>query len=515
MSRGRISMRKIREILRLKWECQCSNHLIACSVGVSSSTVSECIRRATAAHLSWPLPEGITEEELSAALYPPAKKINAEERGIIDWAKIHEELKRKHVTQMLLWQEYKAEYPQGISYSRFCDCYRVWTKELEVWMRQTHKLGEKCFVDYAGMKMPIVINETTGEIREAEIFVGVLGASNYIYTEATWTQRLPDWIGSHVKMFEFYGGVPELIIPDNLKSGVSKAHYYEPDLNPTYQDMAQHYNVVILPTRVRSPKDKAKVENAVQQVERQILAKLRDRTFFSLSGLNIAIIDLLTELNCRPFQKLSGSRFTQFVGVEQPTLKPLPLTCYIFSEWKKARAGADYHIELEEHYYSVPYTYIKKELDARYTKRTIEIFYKGKCIASHARSYEKHRHTTCKEHMPKHHQLYAEWTPERMIRWASKTGMATAILVERIMASRAHPQQGFRSCLGILSLSKRYGHERLESACQRAIDIGASTYKSIESILKNGLDKKSLPQKNNTLSLPANHEYVRGREYFE
>lgn len=506
-------MRKIKEILRLKWECRCSHHLIACSVGVSSSTVSECLRRARTANLSWPLPENCDDAQLEQLLYPPVSKNIPVEQGEIDWLYIHQELKRKAVTLMLLWQEYKQTYPRGIGYSRFCERYRTWCGQLDLWMRQSHKAGEKAFVDYAGMKIPVVINHATGELREAEIFVMVLGASNYIFAEATFSQQLADWIGSHVRAFEFFGGVPEMIVPDNLKSGVQKAHRYEPETNPTYQDMASHYGMAIIPTRVAAPKDKAKVENAVQQVERQILAKLRDRVFFNLQELNQAIRQLLNELNQKPFQKLPGSRQSQFDGLEKAALKPLPLRRYAYAEWKKVRAGADYHVELNHHYYSVPYSYAKKELDLRYTENSVEVFYKSKKIASHLYSTQHYQHTTLKEHMPKHHQAYAEWTPERMVRWAHKVGVATAKLIEQVMASRAHPQQGFRSCLGILRLAKSYGKERLESSCLRALTIGAYSYKSIESILKNGLDQAPLDQKPDT-TVPTTHEYVRGQNYF-
>lgn len=513
MSRGPISMRKIREILRLKYECECSNHLIALSVGVSSSTVSECLRRASFAQLKWPLPDNLDDLQLEALLYPSPEKKTDVERGSIDCVYIHQQLKHKGVTLMLLWQEYKEKFPKGFEYSRYCEIYRNFRKELDVCMRLNHKAGEKCFVDYTGLKVPIIINQTTGEIKEAEIFVATLGASNFTFAEATFSQQLPDWITSHVRAFEFFGGVPEIVVPDNLKSGINKAHRYEPDVNPTYQDMAEHYGIAIIPTRVSTPKDKAKVENAVQQVERQILAKLRNQKFFSLQELNKAIRRLLTDLNMRPFQKLNGSRLSQFNELEKKCLKPLPQKRYVFAEWKKVRAGADYHIELNHHYYSVPYTFAKKELDARFTQDTVEVFFKNKRIASHVRSYKKHKHTTVKQHMPKRHQFYAEWTPERMLNWAEKIGTATAKLCEVIMQSRAHPQQGFRSCLGILRLAKSYGNERLESSCNRALMIGAHSYKSIESILKNGLDNTNINKEPST-NIPSSHENVRGQDYF-
>lgn len=516
MPRSHLSMRKIREILRLKWECKCSYHLIAKSCGVSSSTASECVRRAKEASLTWPLPTDLHDDALIALLYKPHTTAEKNEHAKIDFAKLHQELKKKHVTKMILWEEYKTQNPNGYNYSWYCARYREWREQLDVWMRQTHIFGEKCFVDYAGMTMPIIIDTSTGEIRECQIFVGCLGASNYTFCEATWSQSLPDWIESHVRMFEFFEGCSEILVPDNLKSGVLKAHRYEPDSNPTYQDMASHYGVAIIPTRVAAPKDKPKVENAVQQVERRILARLRDRLFFSLFEINDAIRILRDELNQRPFQQLPGTRESQFNEFEKATLKPLPLTRYVFAEWQKVRAGADYHVTVDEHHYSVPYTYTKKELDARYTQNTVEIFYKNKRIASHMRSHYKHKHTTQTEHMPKAHQKYAEWTPERMINWAKKTGDSTAKLIEAVMQSREHPQQGFRACLGILRLEKSYGKERLESACLRAFTIGAHSYKSVESILKNKLDQQSLPEKKETQSSLAlgEHEYIRGKEYF-
>lgn len=505
-------MRKIREILRLKWECHCSNHLIARSVGISSSTVSECLRRAQVAKLVWPLPEECDDLALEAQLYPPVLPIQAADKGEIDWQHIHQELKRKGVTLMLLWQEHQQAYPRGLRYSRFCECYRNWRGELDVWMRQTHKAGEKAFVDYSGMKLAMR-NSLTGETVEVEIFVMALGASSYTFAEATLTQQLCDWIGSHVRAFEFFGGVAEILVPDNLLSGVTKAHRYEPEINLSYQEMASHYGVAIIPARVMTPQDKSKVENAVQQVERQILAKLRDCIFFSLLEINEAIRPLLDELNQRSFQKMTGSRKIQFDEFEKSALKPLAATRYVYAEWKKVRAGADYHIELHHHFYSVPYTYAKKELDARYTQNTVEIFYKNKRIASHLSSFKKYQHTTITEHMPKRHQAYAEWTPERLVIWAKKIGPATAQLMELVMASRAHPQQGFRSCLGILRLAKTYTDARLESSCLRAISIGAHSYKSIDSILKHGLDQTPVESTPET-SIPDTHEYIRGENYF-
>lgn len=513
MSRSHLSMRKIREILRLRFDCKCSYQEIANSINISCSTVSECIRRAKAVNLSWPLLPELTDEQLEMQLYPPVQKIPQPQRGSIDWAHIHQELKRKHVTLMLLWREYQANYPQGLKYSQFCNIYRDWRKTLDVWMRQPHKAGEKLFVDYAGQTMPVVIDNQTGEIGEAQIFVATLGASSYTYAEATWTQALPDWIQSHVNAFEFFGGCPEIVVPDNLKSGVQKSHLYEPDINPTYQDMATYHGVAIIPARVKTPKDKAKVENGVQQVERQI-AKLRHRTFPSLSELNKALRLLLDELNQRSFQKLPGSRLSQFQELEKAALKPLPTTRYEYAEWKKVKAGFNYHIEIDKHFYSVPFTLIKKELYARYNTRIVEVFYQNQRVASHIRSYAAYGYTTDSLHMPKAHQQHAEWTPERITTWAKKIGRSTTQLIETIMASRPHPQQGFRACLGILRLAKSYGENRLELACKRALHIGAHSYKSVESILKNKLEQQPLPATSQEAAVTESHEYVRGQEYF-
>lgn len=518
MSRNHISMRKIKEILRLRFDCKCSHKEIARSIGIGGTTVGECLSRAKRANISWPLMDGLTDEQLEILLYPSAQKDNIkpkDQQGKISWDYIHQELKRKHVTLMLLWNEYKQNYPEGLSYSQFCYRYREWSEHLDVWMRQPHKAGEKLFVDYAGRTMPVLMDKNTGEVGEAQIFVATLGASNFTYVEATWTQTLPDWIKSHVNTFEYLGGCPEIVVPDCLKSGVHKTHLYEPDINPTYQDMATHYGVAVIPARANSPKDKGKVENGVLQAERHILAKLRNRVFLSLQELNQAISPLLDELNKRPFQKLPGSRFSQFNTLEKPALKPLPILRYDYAEWKKVKAGFNYHVEIDKHFYSIPFTLIKKELLVRYNTRIVEVYYQNTRITSHIRSYIAHRYTTDPQHMPKSHQHHAQWTPERISAWAKKIGKSTAQLVEAIMASRTHPQQGFRSCVGIIRLAKSYGDARLESACKRALHIGTYSYKSVESILKNKLDQHPLPSAPQKELFPDSHEYIRGQNYFE
>jgi transposase len=505
-------MRKIKEVLRLKFDHQLSKRQIAQSCSIAHSTVSEYLRRFRQAFLSWPLPEKIDDNQLEQLLFPRPQIGSPHRRPQPDWAYIHRELRRKGVTLMLLWQEYKAVHPNGYQPSQFCHLYRQWVKHLDPVMRQEHRAGEKMFVDYAGMTVA-VFDMQAAKMRQAQIFVAVLGASNYTYAEATWTQTLPDWIASHSRAFNYFGGVAQVVVPDNLKAGVSKACFYEPNINPTYLDMANHYGTVVIPTRVRRPKDKAKVEVGVQIVERWILARLRDRQFFSLLQLNQAIAELLPELNGKPFQKLPGSRKSMFESFDRPALKPLPVQAYQFAQWKKATVNVDYHIEVARHYYSVPHTLIKKRIDVRITDTTVECFYKGKRVASHIRSPHKGRHSTIKEHMPKSHQKWAQWTPQRFIRWAAKTGPHTARMIEHILNSRSHPQQGFRSCLGILRLAKDFGDARLEAACRRALTIGGASYRSVESILKHNLDQKPLPDQPDN-DTAVDHGNIRGAQYY-
>jgi len=505
-------MRKIKEVLRLKWVQGLSNRQIARACGIGRPTVGEYLHRAAEAGLAWPLPSGLDEATLERQLFPLSPALPAQARKVPDWAVVHQERRCKSVTVFLLWQEYRETHPEGYQYSWFCEHYRAWQGKLDVVMRQDHRAGEKLFVDYAGQTVPVV-DRFTGEIREAQIFVAVLGASNYTYAEATWTQGLPDWIGSHLRTFTFLGGVPELVVPDNLRAGVSKAHRYEPDTNPTYQDMASHYGVAVLPTRVRRPRDKAKVEAGVLVVERWILAALRHRTFFSLAELNAAIGELLEKLNARPFKKLPGSRREHFESLDKPALQPLPAAPYVYAEWKKARVHIDYHLAIEGHYYSVPHALIKKQLDVRITQNTIECFHRGNRIASHRRSYQKGRHTTVSAHMPESHRQAGDWSPERLSNWAAKTGPVTGKLIMTILSSRKHPQQAYRSCLGILRLGKAYGDDRLEAACRRALILGSHSYKSIESILKHRLDDKPLAEQQE-LALPEDHGNIRGPSYY-
>lgn len=510
MPTERLPMRKVREVLRLKHACGASERLIAQSLGIGRTTVGEYLRRAAVVGITWPVT--LDDGELERLLFTPAGFYEGPTRAQPDWSRVHAELRRRGVTLMLLWEEYRAEHPDGYGYSRFCDLYGEWRKGVTATMRQTHVAGEKLFVDFAGDTVP-VIDGLTGEIRAAHVFVAVLGASNYTFAEARWSEGLADWIGAHVDALAFLGGVPKLIVCDNLKAGVTAACRYEPGINRTYQDMAVHYGTSILPARVRRPRDNAKAENGVLIVERFILARLRNRQFFSLEELNQAIRELLDELNARLMRKLGASRRAFFETLDLPALKALPDEPYQYAEWKKCRVAPDYHVDLHGHLYSVPHALIREVLEARMTGTTVELFHRGKRVASHARSALRNRHTTISEHMPSSHRRYAEWTPARITREAERVGPATAGLCAAIMRAKPHPEQGFRACLGILRLARSYGDERLEAACRRGLDIGATTYGSIASILKSGLDR-AYRQEGAAEPSPIHHANIRGGGYY-
>ncbi len=505
-------MRKIREVLRLAFGVGLALRKIERSMGISHATASSYVTRARAADLSWPLPESLDDTALDRLLFPkPAP--SGDVRPLPDWAYVHLELRRKSVTKMLLWEEYRRANPDGYQLSRFYELYSEWSGKVDLVMRQDHRAGEKLFVDYAGQTVPIV-DRRTGEILiEAQIFVAVMGASNYSYAEATRTQTLPDWIGAHVRAFTFFNGSTEIIVPDNLKSGISKPCRYEPDINPTYHAMAAHYGTVVIPARVRKPKDKAKAEAGVLLVERWILAALRNHTFWSLVELNEAIRGLLTRLNERRFQKLPGNRREMFETLDRPTLLPLPTTPYVFEEWSYAHVGIDYHVQVDGHYYSVPYALVKKKVDIRVTATTVEVLFKHNRVASHARSFLKGKHTTLPEHMPSSHRRYAEWTPERILRWAATVGPETAGHVAAIMEHRTHPEQGFRSALGIMRLAKEYDSDRLETACKRASKYRIYSYKGVANILKTGVDKLDV-RRNTPAAAPIVHDNIRGPGYY-
>src|SRR5215475_9432647 len=487
MPGARLPMRNIREVLRLT-AAGMSSRKIAASLSIGATTVIDCLHRAQRAGMTWPLPEDLSDEALEQRLYPP-QTTTTEQRPLPNWAEIHRELKRPGVTLLLLWGEYRDQHPDGYGYSRFCDFFRAWEKRVSPTMRQTHIAGERMFVDYAGTKLE-VIGSTTGEILTAELFVAVLGASSLTYAEATWTQSLADWIGSHRRAFSYFGGVTAMIVSDNLKSGITKACFYEPNVNRTYEEMAKHYATAIVPARPNKPKDKAKVEVGVQVATRWVIAKLRKRTFFSLAELNAAIRDCVEQINNRVTRHLGSSRRSLFEQVERAALKSLPTTQYVLAQWKQCRAGIDYHVEIERHYYSVPYTLVRQELWARYTASTVEVFHRDKRVAAHRRGPPNRGHTTLPEHMPSSHRRYADWTLPRIKREAGEIGPNASALVEVILREKRHPEQGFRSCRGIVNLVGRFPRERVEAACERALAVRARSFSSVKSILETKLDRK-------------------------
>lgn len=510
----RLSMRQIRELFRLKFGSllPTSDRQIAAHLGVARSTVAEYLERARAAGLSWPLPLDLSDADLEERLFArPNIRPGARRRPEPDWAAVHRELKRPGVTLMILWEEYRAAQSDGYAYSRFCELYREFETRLAPSMRQTHLAGDKVFVDYSGKTLPIR-DPVTGAVRPAQLFIAVLGASNYTYAEATWTQTLPDWIGSHVRMLEAFQGCPRLIVPDNLKSGVLKASFYDPELNRTYAHMAQAYGVGILPARPRRPRDKAKVEAGVRVAQYFILGRLRNLPFFSLAEANGAIGRALEDLNTRPQRRLGLSRQELFEQLDRPALRPLPETPYEFAEWKLVRVGPDYHVEVAGFYYSVPATLIRQQIDARLTATTVEFFHRGQRIAAHARRHGGERHSTVAEHMPAAHRRYAEWSPERFEREAGELGPNTAALIRAILASRPHPEQGFRTCRGVLKLFRGPNRARAEAVSARALEIGAYTADSIASILRNNLDRVRPAARPETPTLE--HANIRGPRYF-
>jgi transposase len=510
----RISMRKLKEVFRLKFEKKLSNTKIANSINISETTVERYLFRAKKANINWPLSTDTSDEKLEALLYP--RKTRKREISLPDFFYIYKELKKKGVTLTGLWEEYNDIYPNGYGYSRFCALCNKWCSRSELWMPQDHKAGEASFIDYAGLTIPISdpINKSSFN---AQIFVGVLGASSYTYVEATNNQELKNWISSHKRMFNFYGGVPETLVPDNLKSGVIKPDLYEPDLNPTYYEMAKYYGTTILPARVRRPKDKAKVENAVLNVERKLLAPLRHRQFFNLQELNQILWERLDNINKTPFQKIpSSSRYSLFIELEKPALKPLPATPYEFSYWKKALVNLGYHVNIEDVFYSVPHTFVKKSVEIRYNERIVEVFHKGEQIALHMRKYESGKYITNSQHQPLHHRHQAECTPENIREQACQIGENTMAWIEEVLVdSTTHINQRKKTCLGVIRLLKMYPSHRLEKACKRGLYYKNFSYKGIKGILENNFDQNSIPIDQAPSRISQEHDNIRGAKYFE
>jgi transposase len=502
-------MRNTREILRQKWLLERPHRAVCASIGVSMGAVSQALKRAAEARLTWEAVQALDDGELEARLYPSVVVAGARAEPDCMW--IHRERHRLGVTLELLHHEYLEKHPEGLRYTTFCDRYRAWLGRRGLVMRQMHLAGDKLFVDYSGKKAHIV-DASTGEVTDVEIFVAALGASNLTYAEATYTQRGPDWIASHVRAFEYFGGVPAALVPDQLKSGVTRACLYEPEVQRTYEELAQHYGTTVLPARPAHPRDKGKVEVAVQIAQRWLLARVRDEVFHSLGALNARLHELLVDLNGREMRRYGKSRRALFDAIERTALRPLPSARFEYADWRKARVNIDYHVAVDGHLYSVPYRLVHEAVEARLTADVVEILHGGTRVAAHRRSPVKGGFTTLTEHMPSAHRAHAEWTPSRILTWAGKVGTATHDLCNAILADRPHPEQGFRSCLGILRLGKRYGEARLEAACLRALGVRARSYRHVESILKNGLDRVVATDPSSSPSLT--HENVRGRDYY-
>jgi transposase len=505
-------MRKIRDVLRYRYSAGLSLDAIARALNLSKGVVAKYVRLAGAAGLNWPLPEALDDAGLEKLLF---RQVAAREPTYAepDYAGVHQELKKKGVTLTLLWEEYRqAVGDRGYQYTAFCTRYRDWADLLKRSMRQIHRAGEKLFVDYAGPTVPI-IEAATGEIQPASIFVAVLGASSYTFACATAGQTQADWLTGIGRALSFIGGSPSLIIPDNPRALVARPDRYEPELNQATAEFSNHYGAVILPARPKKPQDKAKAEIGVQVVERWILARLRHRRFFSVAELDAAVEQLLPALNTRPFKKLPGCRREAFERLDAPYLRPLPTTPFVLAEWKRASVNIDYHVEFDGHYYSVPQALVRQAVELRVTRSSVEVLAKGQRVASHVRSYRKGHFTTVTAHMPAAHRAHAEWSPGKLLTWAASIGPSAAELVKRLLNEKPHPEQGYRACLGLMRLTRKYGRARMEAACARALSVGAHRYRSVASILEKGLDRQPLAPQQAELALP-DHANVRGPGYY-
>lgn len=500
-------MRKIKDVLRLKLEAKLSHEQIAASLGLSKGVVTKYVGLAAAAGLDWSQAQACDDITLERRLLVSPQR--PREHVQPDYPRVHHELRRKGMTLMLLWEEYRAEYAdrQTYAYSQYCDNYRRFAKTLKRSMRQVHRAGEKLFIDFAG---PTIGLRDGGR---AHIFVAAMGASSYTFACATPRETMVDWIESTVKALRFYEGVPQLIVPDNPRAMIADPSRYEPRANDTVQDFARHYGTSVLPARPYSPQDKAKVESAVQIVERWILARLRHQQFASVHEVNSAILPLLQRLNERPFQKLPGSRASVFLAVDAPALMSLPAQRYEIATFKTVKVHIDYHVEVDKHRYSVPHALVGQEMEARITSCAIEILHRGQRVASHARASRAGGFTTVTEHMPAAHRAHMEWSPQRLIHWGQDIGVATAVVVTRLLERHKHPEHGYRACLGLLSLAKRYGKARLEAACALALQIGACQYRHVRDILANNRDQSPPGAAGEWVS--PDHAHVRGPNYYQ
>jgi transposase len=527
MPAARLCVRQIKLVFRLFLLESKSPRAIAAATGAGRTTVRDYLARLEKSGLkNWLEIEPLSEPELERRL-GFAQPALCQQKSMPDWAGVHRELAKKHVTIALLWTEYReAQGESAYGYTQFCEHYRRWSGKLSVVMRQSHRAGEKTFIDYSGDGLSFV-DPATGERKKVELFVAALGASSYTYAEATLTQTLPDWVGSHARMSAFFGAASEIWVPDNLKSGVTKADRYEALLNETYRDCASHYGACVIPARALKPRDKAKVEAAVLVAQRWILARLRNRLFCSLAEINEAIAECLETINSRKMRHVNKSRLELFEELDRPAMRPLPATSFEFAEWKKATVNIDYHIVFDHHRYSVPYQLVQTSVDVRATATVVEIFCRGKRVGSHRRSSKRGGYTTAEDHMPKSHREHASWTPERVVGWSREIGASTALLVEKILSTKKHPQQGFMAALGIVRLAGKYGNERVERASGRALETGAHSYHFLKSMLKNKMDggpsrgmdygpmEPQVDEETKKVQLPLlGAENVRGGDYY-
>jgi transposase len=504
-------MKKIEEILRLKHESGLSNRAIAGACKISNSTVGEYLRRAKAAGISWPLGE-LGEDALYQKMFGEQPQLPEKAKPLPDWEEVRKELRKKGVTLHLIWIEYIEKHPDGYQHTQFEEYYRRWKKaNCEPIMHNTHVGGERMQVDYVGLKMQVT-NPETGEVSQVPVFVAELPASNYIYAEAQSSENQCNWNNGHVRAIEFFGGVVRIVVPDNLKTGITKPNYYEPDINPAYQELAEHYQFAVLPARVKKPRDKGKIENGVQNVERWVNAPLRNRTFFSLAEVNQAIREQVDRLNNKVMLAVGKTRRQEFEDIDQPNLRPIPEKPYEYAVRKTARVNIDYHVEFEKHFYSVPYSLIHQEVDLHVTEHMLEVFHKGKSVAIHARSFKPGRYSTLREHMPPNHQFMDRVNAKQLIHWAETVGPQTAALINATLQSRPFPEQAYRSCLGILSLAKKYPNSQMERACQAALEAQTFSYKAVKDELDWLTKQPALPVTPETLPAHAN---IRGDKYYQ
>jgi transposase len=500
-------MRKLKEVARLSLELNLGVRPIARACNISTSTASVYLERLKQLGATYQEIGAMDEDAFSGLLFPKTEKAS---KPLPDLDYLNRELKKKGVTLQLLYEEYKRDNPDGYERTQFYHLYHEWVKKGDPVMRFTHKAGEKMFVDFSGDKA-VYQDPVTGKAIEAELFISVLGASSYLFARAVPDQTKESFVDCNMRAFEYYGGCPECVVPDNLKGAVTKACYYDPEINKTFAAMAEHYHIAVLPTRTGKARDKAKVENGVLQAQRRILAALRNMTFFSLTELNKAIYEATEKLNRRPMTLINKSRYDLFTEIEKPVLRPLPSERFVIASWKKAKVHIDYHVPVEKTYYSVPYTLIGQIVDIRYTSSVVEIYHHNKRVASHMKITKPGAFVTENLHMPHEHRRYLEWTPARIKLWGEKIGPHTRELMDQIMEHKDHPEHGFRGCLGIIRLSKTYSPERVENACKRALELQAYNYKSVKSLLERSLENLTPTENKNIVSLHAN---IRGKSYY-